>query len=472
MSARTRPARLSALRSAWRPMAAYWLMLVVLFSAFCVAALIDEPSGGTVVVLVILGGTTAAAVAVGQALALLRVRDWVVYLFSIIWWTVGALMAATLGMAVSPLGALAGFVVFIFPFFLTGGLWSLRTGRALFAAWVPLMYASGAAIIVAEQQGKVATWQAGSKWAIWDISTFGVLVVGIVLLLAYLLAREGYRLALWRHGPTAPLPGGGHERTAGRPRLTLLGWIILCGLAFGVAVGAAVLSPYLWRTHEDEDGQASQQADPTQQDEGQPSQPQDGSDRPRQGGEGRSRPSRRKVGPGEGGRMVEVREDARPDQRGGGGVTIDPLVFLGLLLAGVVLGGLPVRRLIVVQRLKHPGPDASATAQIEGWWRLVEIGLLDAGAELRPGESPQRLLSRALPALRSWHPLDVEGLAEAAEIRDRVAYGLGVDPRDLPRMEQVAVTCFETIWDRIGDRGQIRALYRPDLADPGDADVG
>jgi hypothetical protein len=170
--------------------------------------------------------------------------------------------------------------------------------------------------------------------------------------------------------------------------------------------------------------------------------------------------------------MVEVREDARPDQRGGGGVVIDPLLFLALLLAGLALGGLPVRRLLVVERLKRPPSGASATSRIEGWWRLVEIALLDAGAELRPGESPQRLLTRALPALRAWHPLDVEGLGEAAAIRDRVAYGLGVDPRDLTRMEQVAVTCFETIWDRIGDRGQIRALYRPGLAEPGDADVG
>ncbi len=460
------------LRAAIRPILAYWVMLVVLFGAFALAALMTDPSAGAGLALAILGGTTAAAVAVGQVLALLRVRDWVVYLFSIVWWTVGFLFSASLTVAAGALGGLTALVVFLFPFFLTGGLWSLRTGRALFAAWVPLMYASGAAILVAEAQGKVGTWQAGQKWAIWDITTFGVLVIGIVLLLAFLLAREGHRLTLWRHGPRAALEASSQESGAARPRLTLLGWVLLCGLAFGVAVGAAVLAPYLWRTAPVEDGEASAPADPDGQT---PIAQADDGDKPSPASDQnvkKERKSRTRRGEGEDSDLVEVREGARPAEQGPGGVVIDPLLLLALLLIGLLFGGLPARRLWIVSRLRDPSPGASATARIEGWWRLVEIALCDAGVELRPGEAPDRLLARARPALMVFHPLDVEGLEDAAAIRDRVAYGLGVDPADLARMEGIAIRCFDTLWDRLDDRAQIRALYRPGLADPGDGSPG
>ncbi len=461
------------LRAAIRPILAYWAMLVVLFGAFSLAAMVTSPDTGTGLALIILGGTTAAAVAVGQLLALLRVRDWLIYVFAALWWTVGFVFSASLAVAAGELAALAALVVFLFPIFLTGGLWSLRTGRALFAAWVPLMYASGAAILVAEAQGKVATWQAGQKWAIWDITTFGVLVSGIVLLLAFLLAREGHRLALWRHGPRAPLEASTQESGAARPRLTLLGWVLLCGLAFGVAVGAAVLAPYLWRTKPAEEGQAGEQPVDPQEDQGQSPEP--GEDQARAPSEPdpkkKGRKSRVRRGEGEDSELVEVREQLRPEERGAGGVVIDPMLLLALALIGLALGGLPARRLWIVGRLSEPSPDTSATARIEGWWRLVEIALCDAGVELRPGEAPDRLLERARPSLKVFHPLDVDGLAEAAIIRDRVAYGLGVNPEDLGRMERIAVACYETIWDRLGDRAQIRAMYRPGLADPGEGPV-
>ena len=73
------------------------------------------------------------------------------------------------------------------------------------------------------------------------------------------------------------------------------------------------------------------------------------------------------------------------------------------------------------------------------------------------------MLDRAAPVLRAIHPLDLGELARAAEIRDRVAYGLGVDPADLAGMESLAVTAYDTLWDRLGDRAQIRAMYRLNL---------
>lgn len=456
-------------RLALGPIVAYWIFLVTMFGAFALAVGITDPSAGALGAVFILGVSTAAGVAVGQALALLRIRDYLIYTFAALWWTFGFIFSAALTAGTGALGSVVGLVVFLLPFFLTGGLWSLRTGRALFSAWVPLIYASGTAILIAEARGKVDEWMAGQKWAVWDVFTFGVLVVGIVLLLAFLFIRETHRLALWRGGPRGPLEGSVAESGAAKPRLTLLGWAMLCVLAFGVAVGAAALAPYLWRTAPDEDGTASQDQAQDQGDQAQaPAQPDEqGKPNPASDG-GKKKASRQKRGEGEDSELVDVREEARPEERGAGGVVLDPVMLLILALLGLLLGGPPARRLLIVQRLREPDPGRSATARIEGWWRLLEIGLADAGLDLRPGEPASRMLARAAPVLQEIHPLDVAELAQAAEIRDRVAYGLGVDPRDLAQMEQVAVAAFDTVWDRLGDRAQLRAMYRVNLGGSAD----
>lgn len=456
--AKTKPTFGPALRASLRPIAAYWLFLVAMFGAFSVAAFLTDPQGSTVGALVLIGGTTVAGVFVGQILALLRIRSWLVFAFAIVWWTLGALFSASLTAAAGPLGAVAAVIVVLFPFFLSGGLWSLHTGRALFAAWVPLIYASGAAILMAESQGKVATWKAGQKYAVWDVYTFGVLVMGIVLLLGFLVAREGHRLALWRVSPHGPLAGSVAESGSARPRLSLLGWALLCLFAFGVALGSAALAPYLWRTGpadhgEQTDNGANTKGDQAKNQSKKPSR--DPQKRP-----AKKSSSQRKVGEHEHGPWVGVREDLRPAKQGPGGVVLNPWMLFALLVIGLVLGGPPLRRLGLVEWLRHPRWRRSATARVEAGWSLVELALEDAGVPARAGEPAARHIARAAPELAALLPIPVASLAEVAEIRDRVAYGLGVDPRDVARMDEVAGLVFDTVWDRLGDRAQIRALYR------------
>jgi len=55
---------------------------------------------------------------------------------------------------------------------------------------------------------------------------------------------------------------------------------------------------------------------------------------------------------------------------------------------------------------------------------------------------------------------EIKGLHDAALIRDRVAYGLGVGPDDVALMDRVSRWAFDTVWERLGDRGQLKALYR------------
>jgi hypothetical protein len=122
----------------------------------------------------------------------------------------------------------------------------------------------------------------------------------------------------------------------------------------------------------------------------------------------------------------------------------------------------PLRRLMLVRHLRDPLFKVTSTARIENLWLLVEIALGDAGVIARPGEPAQSLVLRAAPTLEklsSGHVV-VHGLLDAAAVRDRVAYGLGLGPDDPARMEQVADDAYETVWSRLGDKGQLRALYR------------
>ena len=109
---------LHELRLALGPIAAYWIFLVAMFGAFALAVGVTDPSAGAIGAVFILGFTTAAGVAVGQLMALLRIRDWLVYLFAIIWWTLGFVFSAALTAGAGALGGVVGLVVFLLPFLL------------------------------------------------------------------------------------------------------------------------------------------------------------------------------------------------------------------------------------------------------------------------------------------------------------------------------------------------------------------
>jgi len=438
-----------------RPLLVYWCFLLVMFGAFSVAALLDDPSTEGVMFLGFFGLVTISSVGLGQVLALLRVRDWVLFaLWGAIWaggMFFGVLGAISVGAAAGPLMILFFIYVFLGPMFMVAGAFSIRVGRAIFGAWVPLMYASGTAIIMAENSGRVADWHAGSKWAVWDVFTFGVLGLGIVLLLAFLVTREGHRLHLWRRSPRGMGRGSIKETGAARPRLSCMGWGLIALLAVGLSVGTAAMAPYLWRTGSgDEDGDNSYEGDS-----------QDGDIRDQERGE-RGDSTQERVE-----RQVEsVGEEM---QRNMQPVTDQGLDLLSTLLIMLLLCGLallvfwrPVRRLLTVRHLRDPFWTVSATARIENGWRMVEIAMGDVGVPPRPGEPAVSLVLRAGPLLRRLDAgeVAVHGLEDAARVRDRIAYGLGVGPEDVALMNHVADWAYDTVWDRLGDRGQLRAMYR------------
>lgn len=443
----------SSIRELARPILLYWVFLGSMYAAFCMAILIDSPSTDGLIALVMFGLITGGSVLIGQGMAILRLRDWVAYLYWGFMWTGGLVFGIFSAAVAGPVGIFVFIWVFFSPFFVMGGLWSLRVNRGIMASWVPLIYAVGTALIVAEGKGKVSTWQDGSKWAVWDIFTFSVLGAAIVLMLSYLVMRETHRLHRWRTSPVAPLAGTVKESGAARPRLTIFGWMMLGMLGMSLAVGTALISPYLWRTApvdgegSSSDGSSEEQGESQGESQGEPPEPQDPRDRAREQAD----------------TVVEqVQQDMQERMEESISVLSTLFILVLLFLAALLAFWRPGRRLLIVRHCRRPLWTVPTTTRIEQGWRLVELALADIGVPVRPGEPAENLYHRAAPALEklSGGAREVHGLLEAARIRDRVAYGLGIAPGEAEEMARVCGWAYDTVWDRLGDRGQLKALYR------------
>lgn len=443
------------LRAVALPLLAWWVLLLATFGAFSLSILVTDSDPESILVLGFFAAITALGSLTGQAAALLRLRDWLLFSLLALFWTLGFAFSAFTAMATGTMGALVGVFVLLFPLFVIGGAWSLRAGRALVGTWVPLLYATACAIIVAEEKGKVGAWRAGAKWAVWDAYTLMVLGLTIVLVLVYLIARENHRLALWRRGPRGPLAGSVREAGASQPRLSCVGWLLLAGLALFLSVGSAVMAPYLWRTGPGDRGGG----DPEQTDDLPPPE-----DNPSEEQAPAREPSKMQR------RWEKVRGDAQAERdelmRPAPNQGLDPLATLltSLLLALLLLFSFyrPVRRILLARHFERPLLRRTPTERVRNGWRLVEVALGDAGVEPQPGEPAAVLLRRATPQLRALSPsgVEVHGLAEAAEIRDRVEYGLVVHPEDVETMERVARWTYHTVWDRLGEWRRLKMVYR------------
>lgn len=437
------------LREAAIPVGAYWALLVFAYGCFAGAVTASKvlkggmPDGEDVVALVLIALICFGGAAIGQVLAFLRVRTWIVLVFGALCWAAafGTALAGAAG--AGTVAALAFLALFLLPFAITGGLWSLETHRALWATWLPLLLVVGAVIGWIENvTGWDANWHAGNKWAIWDPGAFFFLAGAVVLTLVYLVARETHRLALWRRGPTAPLQPTLKEKGVARPRMTFLGCGALLVGALGLTVATALVAPYLWRTGDDGDGGG----EPTEQ----PAEPYEAPAEPTEG-DGSSEFVKR---------MKEMAEQAVEAAKEASGSLCSVLGMALLALLGVLIAWRPLKRLFLVRHLKEPFWRVSATTRIEQGWRLVEIALADAGVHPRPGEDARGLARRARPVLEKLSPVDVHGLEDAAEVADRVRFGLGVAPEDEETMRRFSAWAIDTVWERLSDAQQVRCMYR------------
>ncbi|MES2638873.1 MAG: hypothetical protein V4850_05305 [Myxococcota bacterium] len=439
-----------AMREAAVPVVAYHACCLFAFLAFSGVVILN--SGGdpsSIVILLGLGLINFTGIVVGQILAFLRARTWIIVLFGAACWMASIAAVAAGAAGLGTLGVVIALGLWLFPIALTGGLWSLETHRALWSSWVPLLYATAAVLTWTEFRGTVANWFAGDKWALWDIVSVAILGVTVALLLLYLVSRETHRLALWRRGPTAPLAPSLKEKGASRPRLTFFSMVVLMGMAGVLTIATAIVSPYLWRTGDegDREGQGEGEGETEEPREYEPA-------------EAPSEPSDneflRKLGEG----MKEMAEQVvEAGSRSAGSIcTLLTLLLLGFL--GFLIAYRPLKRLFLIRHLKDPLWDVPATTRIEHGWRLVEIAMGDAGVYPRPGEDAAGLARRAGPILQRLSLVEVHGLEDAAEVADRVRFGLGVGPEDLEVMQRFSGWAMDTVWERLGDREQVRCLYR------------
>lgn len=462
----------------------------------------------------ILGSLVAATVfgvGFGQLCALTRIRTWIVV-------TAGALVQGALFVAIAVstqtgIEAIAlplALIFLFFPFFSVAGLLSLRTSTLqVFALFAPMVFVTGAILIVAQDvTGSASRWFAGQKWAVWDVFTAPILLVGVALSVGYLVSRERYRLYRWATADAAP-----QGATVRRIRGSVVGATASgCGsllamslLVVVLTVGTGLLSPYLWRTGPgDGDGEHEVPPRPTDSDTDgdgvdDEQERRDGTDaeNPDTDGDGAldGQEKRQKSDPNrpdtDGDGVIDGDEPANgtsptnPDTDGDGtGDSDDPngpksptpndtmqetmknaglsLFFLVLMvllsLLGLLVFGPPFRRSLVLGYLRSPPLPTPPSDRVANAWRLCEIALGDLGVERFPGDTASALALRAGPKLPPG--LNLEPLLETADIADRVRYGLGLDPQDEMRARRNAEMAYQGIWEALSEWDKIRAVYR------------
>ena len=288
------------------------------------------------------------------------------------------------------------------------------------------------------------------KWMVWNAGTLIGFVISIVLLMIYLVIRENHRLFRWRNGPKTTIASEEIRREEAKARLSVRGWIGIVVVASVLSLGVAIISPYLWQTVPRERGEE----------------------------EIESAYERREVDcenysgcspPKECQEEYEKKESPEPFSQEQMEQVIEQVAqFAWLLFIIVVLligsyfsFGRPSRRLFFVRHFRDPLWPISTTKEIENQWNLILIALADLGVHDLYG-SAQDVAERALPKLKeaTGNSRKIPGLIEAAKIRDRVRYGLGVDAGDLKKMKRFANWVYDSVWNRLDNQQQIRSLFR------------
>lgn len=411
-------------RARWL-LATYWLLLVSGYVALLGASFRYLGADDEVLVLLpVVVGTSTLGVALGNTLALLRVRSWVVQ--SVVWFVVA--MSCTVAIAAGP--ALAGGVVA----FLTGvscGHAAMQRRALLTALWVPAVCWVGAMITVINQHGGVRRWETGAKEGVWDPTALALLATLVVLYFAFLAGQSRYHGAVWSAGGTdAPATMTSHQR-AEAVRLTRRGALALVLLALLVTTATAWVAPYLWRTHPGErhregQGEASRRAPRPGEDPGAPS-------------AGRPRPD-----------AHVLRDALQRAARKARGQAEDVLPFVPLFLLNR-----PVRRWWRLRRMLRGGRAEEPTKRALRRWDYVTVALADVGVKVLPGDTVDELVAKvnAQRASKGLGPIP-ELEAAAAEV-DRVRFGLGIPSGTVEALEAHAVRAYDAVrapmtgWQRV-----------------------
>jgi hypothetical protein len=404
-------------RARWL-LATYWLLLV---SGYVVLLGVAFRYWGAdeelLALLPILVGASTVGVALGNLLALLRLRGWVVQ--SVVWFAIVAL-TCTVAIAAGPHvagGAIA---------FLTSvgcGHAAMQRRALLTTLWIPAVCWVGAMLTVIDQHGGVRQWEAGLKDGVWDPTALALLGTLVALYFAFLAGQARYHHAVWAAGAT-DTPTTVTEHHKSHPRgLSRRGALALVLLTLLVTASVAAVAPYLWRTgardgHHPGDGVS----DPRGRNRRQPGDP--------------DRPGRRAPRPD----AQALRDALRRAARKARGQAEDLFPFVPLFFLNR-----PVRRWWRLRRLRRGGRAEEPTKRALRRWEYVTVALGDVGLRVLPGDTVDELVAKvsAQRAAKGLPPIPELGAA-AAEV-DRVRFGLGIPAGTLEALEAHAVRAYEAI---------------------------
>lgn len=451
-----------AFREQARPIFAYWALLLFSFFIFGVAIFVTERGFKSEDIFILSGIYISSMMGcvLGQIAALFRFREIIGVMHGAIAFFCGAIVLA--------IGLPDFLQVFIGMYMLLGsimffaGLWSLQAGRAMFACWPPLLFAIGSVLVVVNNDSaKLNTWKSGVKWMIWDLSSLIGFVVAMVLLIAYLVIRENLRVFRWRNGPRTTIASEDILAVEDKARISAKGWTSLIFMSVLLSLGVAFLSPYLWQTAPPERYSSSDKQE-ERVEEGYSKKPQK-TDCNNYSGcapppECREENPRQKKPPPEAG----SEEQAQQVIEQVGNFLWILLWMLVLMLLAYLVFGAPMRRLFYVRHYRDPLWPVSPTKKIENQWDLIRIALADIGVQGSRGESAMNLVEQAIPRVKevTGNSRRIPGLIAAAQIRDRVVFGLGVGVEDTQRMNENANWVYDSLWNRLGNWRQIQSLYR------------
>ena len=100
------------------------------------------------------------------------------------------------------------------------------------------------------------------------------------------------------------------------------------------------------------------------------------------------------------------------------------------------------------------------TTRIRMGWRLIEIGLGDLGFDADESVDASAWIERHAVKLQAIDPELLVQLKDAARIRDRIAYGLGIEPGDVERFAIQADRIFVIATNRVELQREAQNIFR------------
>ena len=439
-----------------RPIGAYWFLLLFSFFIFTVALITIDRSLKSNDILILIGifATSSLGCALGQLAALYRFREVIGVIHGLCALFFGGLLLS-FGLP-EFLTVACGMYMFFGTLMFFAGMWSIQAGRVMFATWPPLIFGVGGVIgVINDSPESLETWKSGSKWMVWNATSLTGFLIAIMLPIFYLVIRENLRIFRWRNGPRTTIASDEILQKEAKARIAMKGWIWILGLAFLLSLGVAILSPYLWQTEPRDSGEEYSETVKEKKtidcDNYSGCSPPPECRENTQGGTEKKPPPK----PGSGEQFRQVMEQV------GQFLWILMWMLILLLLAYFVFGA-PMRRIFYVRHYRDPLWPISTTKKIENQWDLIRIALADLGIYGQRGDSATTLVEQAIPKLQqiTGSTRRIPGLRDAAMIRDRVVFGLGVGKEDAKKMNENANWVYDSVWNRLGNTHQIKALYR------------